>query len=150
MGYVLQPCIIIRAILEAISTALHLLQHPKDLGAYEKHTLQSQKTITTAKKALPPFGNLYRHFSDNFAHIGQLHKSITPIREYTEHHDALDVNLSSLRITAWLLFVSAELAFNEIVAEPRYWHPVEQGYKYDPSEQEKEWMKCFFQMDNAT
>lgn len=146
MGYVLQPGIIIRALLEAVSTALHLMQHPKDLAAYENHTLQSPKTIAAAKRALPPFGPLYGHFSDNFAHIGQLHKSITPIREYTERHDALNVNLSSLRIAAWLLYVSAELAFNEIVVAPRYWHSVEQGYKYDPTEQEKEWMKCFFQM----
>lgn len=149
MGYVLQPGIIIRSLLEVVSTTLHLMQHPKDLAAYKDHSLQSQKTIAAAKRALPPFGLLYGHFSDNFAHIGQLHKSITLIREYSEHDDALNVNLSSLRIAAWLLYVSAELAFNDLVAVPRYWYPVEQGYNYDPSEEEKEWMKSFFQMKSA-
>lgn len=148
MGYVLQPGIIIRSLLEAVSTTLHLIQHPKDLAAYKNHTLQSPKTIAAAKKALPPFGQLYGHYSDSFAHIGQLHKSITPIREYSERHEALEVNLNSLNIAAWLLYVTAELAFNELVAQPRYWHPVEQGYKYDPSEGEKEWMKSFFPMGN--
>ncbi|MES2354672.1 MAG: hypothetical protein V4568_09790 [Pseudomonadota bacterium] len=146
MGYVLQPGIIIRSLLEAVSTTLHLIQHPKDLAAYQNHTLQSPKTIAAAKKALPPFGQLYGHFSDSFAHIGQLHKSITPIREYSERHEALEVNLRSLSIAAWLLYVTAELAFNELVAQPRYWHPVEQGYKYDPLDGEKEWMKNFFQL----
>lgn len=145
MGYVLQPGIILRLLLEAVSTALHLLQNPKDLGAYKSHTLQSPKTIAAAKKALPPFGLLYGNFSDNFAHIGHLHKSITPVREYTGRHEALDVNLSLLRIAAWLLYVTAELVFNDLLEQPRYWHPVEQGYKYDPSDEEKVWMKNFFQ-----
>jgi hypothetical protein len=144
MGYVLQPGIIIRSLLEAVSTALHLMQNPKDLAAYESHALKSPKTIAAAKKALPPFGLLYANFSDNFAHIGHLHKSITPIREYTEKHEALQVNLGSLRIAAWLLYVTAELVFNDLLEQPRYWHPAEQGYKYDPSENEKVWMKNFF------
>ncbi|WP_159970767.1 hypothetical protein [Pseudomonas sp. 8Z] len=149
MGYVLQPGIIIRSLLEAVSTTLHLVQHPNDLTAYQNHTLQSPKTIAAAKKALPPFGQLYGHFSDSFAHIGQLHKSITPIRVFSERHEALEVNLSSLRIAAWLMYVTAELVFNELVTAPRYWHPVDQGYKYEPSEEEKEWMKIFFQMSDA-
>ncbi len=147
MGYVLQPGIIIRSLLEAVSTVLHLMQHPKDLTAYKNHALKSPKTIAAAKRALPPFGLLYANFSDNFAHIGQLHKSVTPIREYTEKHDALDVNLSSLRIAAWLLYVTAELIFNELLVRPRYWYPLEQGYKYDPSEEEKVWMKNFFRFN---
>ncbi|MGQ3082523.1 MAG: hypothetical protein ACT6SF_08750 [Hydrogenophaga sp.] len=145
MGYVLQPGIILRSLLEAVSTALHLLQNPKDLHAYKSHTLQSPKTIAAAKKALPPFGLLYGSFSDNFAHIGHLHKSITPIREYTEKHEALDVNLSLLRIACWLLYVTAELVFNDVIEHPRYWHPVDQGYAYDPSDEEKAWMQNFFQ-----
>lgn len=145
MGYVLQPGIILRSLLEAVSTSLHLLLNPMDLHAYNSHTLQSPKTIAAAKKVLPPFGVLYGNFSDNFAHIGHLHKSITPVREYTERHEALNVNLSMLRIAAWLLYVTAELVFNELVASPRYWHPVEQGYAYAPSEDEKAWMQGFFQ-----
>ena len=145
MGYVLQPGIILRSLLEAVSTSLHLLLNPKDLEAYENHTLQSPKTIAAAKKVLPPFGLLYGNYSDNFAHIGHLHKSITPIREYTERHEALNVNLSMLRIAAWLLYVTAELVFNELVECPRYWHPVEEGYAYAPSDNEKAWMQNFFQ-----
>lgn len=143
MGYLLQPGIIIRSLLEAVATVLHLMQHPKDLIAYKNNVLKSPKTIAAAKKALPQYGLLYANFSDNFAHIGQLHKSITPVSEYTEKNDALEVNLSSLRIATWLLYVAAELAFNSLLDLPRYWHPVENGYKYDPSEDEKKWMSRF-------
>ncbi|MBU0620928.1 MAG: hypothetical protein KJ795_03675 [Gammaproteobacteria bacterium] len=146
MGYVLQPGIVIRSMLEAVSTSLHLLQKPGDLQSYQNHTLQSPKTMAAAKKALPPFGQLYGYFSDNFAHIGQLHKSVTPVREYTERHAALDVNLGFLRIAAWLLYVSAELAFNDLLDQPRYWQPVESGYKYDPSNAERDWMKSYFNL----
>lgn len=150
MGYVLQPGIIIRSLLEAVSTSLHLLQRPSDLSAYQNHTLQSTKTIKLAKEALPLFGNLYGHFSENFAHIGSLHKSITPVGEYTELHDALKANLSSLRIAAWLLYVTTELAFNEVTSQPRYWHPVKDGYKYEPSEDERKWMNSYFQQEVQT
>lgn len=96
---------------------------------------------------MPPLGQLYGHFSDNFAHIGHLHKSITPVVEYTEENEALATNLGSLRIAAWLLYVTAELLFNELLEEPRYWQAVEQGYMYHPSEEEKAWMKSYFQME---
>jgi len=137
MGYVLQPGIIVRSLLEAISTSLHLIQKPLDLTAYQNHKLKSPDTIAAAKKVLPPFGKMYGHFSDNFAHIGELHKSITPIREYNEFHEALNVNLLNLRLSAWLLYVTVELIFNELISAPRYWHSIDEGYMYNPSETEK-------------
>jgi hypothetical protein len=143
MGFVLQPGIIVRSLLESISTVLHLLQRPSDLAAYKDHSLQSPKTVTTAKKALPPFGNLYGYFSDNFAHIGQLHKSVTPIREFHVRNEPLELNLQFLRMSAWLLYVTAELLFNELLDEPRYWKPIEGGYAWNPSDEERYWMASF-------
>lgn len=149
MGYVLQPGIMIRSLIEATSTALHLIQHPVDLAKYKNHTLHSPNTIAAAKTALPPFGQLYGYFSDNFAHIGRLHKSVTPLREFTERHEALNLNLSSLRMAAWLLYVTSELAFNHLLDEPRYWFPVEGGFKYDPSAEERTWMSTYFGVSSA-
>lgn len=150
VGYVLQPGIIIRSLLEAVSTVLHLLQYPHDLKSYEQHTLQSPKTIAAAKKALPPFGQLYGYFSDNFAHIGQLHKSITRLSEYKNRDPALEVNLSFFRIAAWLLYVTTELLCNELIEEPRYWYPVANGYVYNPSHEEREWMSEFFRLSDLS
>lgn len=149
MGFVLQPGIIIRSLLETISTALHLLLNPRDLPAYEAHELQSPKTIAAAKRAIPLFGTLYGNFSNNFAHIGALHKSITPISPYTERHEALSINLSILRLAAWLLYVTVELVFLELVESPRYWCKVENGYAFEPDANEREWMKEFLGAKNA-
>lgn len=149
MGYVLQPSIILRSLLEALSTSLHLLQNPGDLAAYEEHKLPSTKTIAAAKRALPPFGHLYGHFSENFVHIGRFHKTINPVREYSRGNEALELNISSLRIAAWLLYVTTELAFNELLQEPRYWQSVDQGYMYNPSEAEREWVTEYFGLDLA-
>lgn len=150
MGYVLQPGIVIRSMLESVSTVLHLLQRPSDLAAYENGTLQSPKTLAAAKKAIPPFGQLYGYFSDNFAHIGQLHKSITPVSEFKERHSALEVNLTIFRIATWLLYVTTELLFNELLDEPRYWHPAPNGYTFNPSEDERAWMASYFRIPDAT
>jgi hypothetical protein len=130
-----------------VSTVLHLLQRPEDLAAYQNHTLASSKTISTAKKALPPFGHLYGFFSDNFVHIGYLHKAVTPIRPFTERHEALDLNLGFLRMAAWLLYVTTEMLFNHLVPQPRYWKPVAGGMAWDPSLEEKAWMAAFFDLD---
>jgi hypothetical protein len=118
-------------------------------GCLRKAYAQSPKTIAAAKKVLPPFGELYGHFSKNFTHIGHLHKSITPVTEFHEKHDALVVNLDSLRIAAWLLYVTTELLFNEFVPEPRYWYPVKNGYVYNPASKERDWMSVFFRSQNT-
>lgn len=146
MGYVLQPGIILRSLLEAVSTALYLIQNPNHLPSYQNHTLQSQKLSQSPKKAVPPLGSLYGHFSDNFAHIGRLHKSITPVNEYSEENDALTVNLSSFasQLGCYMLRRNCYLTNFEV---PRYWQAVKQGYMYNPSEEEKAWMKSYFQME---
>jgi len=142
MGYLVQPGIVIRSMLEAISTVLHLIQNPDDLAAFEAHTLQSPRTIAAAKKAIPLFGKLYGHFSDNFAHIGPLHKTPAAIVEFKERHAGLETNLYFLRMALWLFYVTSELLFLDIV-EPRYWRRVTGGFAYDPSESERAWMAEF-------
>lgn len=144
MGYVLQPGILIRSILEAVSTVLHLVQHPGDFKAFEMGKLQSTKTITAAKRAIPMFGNLYGRFSEDFVHISHLHQTVNPVSPYTERHEALEANLTFTRISSWLLYVTAELLFNELEPEPRYWKPEERGYVFNPSPEEREWMTTFF------
>jgi hypothetical protein len=140
LGYCLQPGIIIRSMLEAISTVLHLIQNPKDFQKYETGKLSSPSTIAAAKKAIPVFGNLYGYFSDNFAHMGHLHQSVSKFGEFSERHAGLETNLGFLRLASWLLYVTTELLFNDLVKEPRYWKIDPVGYRYEPSEAERKWM----------
>jgi hypothetical protein len=120
-GFRLQPGIVIRSILEAISTVLHLFTNPDDLEDFKEGRLQSSKTIPSAKKILPPFGWHYGFFSKNFAHIGYLHQNLQPLVPYETFDDALEVNISFLRLTVWLLYVTTELVCLEVVVTPRYW-----------------------------
>jgi hypothetical protein len=149
-GFVLQPGILIRSVLEAISTVLYLLQHPEGFSAFEKGKLQSTKTISAAKAIIPIFGQLYGRYSEDFVHISHLHQLGNPITPYTERHEGLEANLTFLRTASWLLYVTAELLFNELVSEPRYWHPKNGGYEYNPSLEERAWMTSFFHMPDPT
>lgn len=143
-GYRLQPGILIRSIIETISTVLHLFINRDDLKGFREGRLQSSKTIAAAKKVLPPFGQLYGFFSKEFAHIGTLHQNLQPLTSYDVFDDALKVNISFLRLTSWMLYVTTELICYEVVGTPRYWQDLgenEQGhmYAYNPSDHEREW-----------
>jgi hypothetical protein len=142
-GFYLQPGILIRSLLESFSTVFHLVQTPDDIERYRTGNLPSTKTIAAAKRALPVFGQLYGYFSDNFAHIGQLHRGMNPLTEFKVRGDELVANLGFLRLAVWLLYVTAEFAFNEVVPDPRYWKPVTDGFEYAPSDAEREWMNVF-------
>lgn len=143
-GYRLQPGIIERTIIETVSTVLHLIQSPQDLSLLDAGNFKSSKTISSAKKIFPPFGDLYGHFSALFTHIGQLHASLIPLAEYRGRDEALELNLSNLRIVVFLLRVSTEFAFYDLVDVPRYWKRLSAGtYEFSPSEEEKMWMTQF-------
>lgn len=147
-GYRLQPGILIRNILEAISTVLHLFVRPNDLKNFHEGRLQSSKTIPTAKKVLPPFGATYGFFSQQFAHIGTLHQRPQPLTLYHKIDVALEINISFLRLTSWLLYVTSELICYEIVGSVRYWHYIgknEHGsmYAYNPSDDERKWQEDY-------
>ena len=145
-GFRLQPGILIRNILETISTVLHLFTNPDDLKDFREGRLQSSKTIPSAKKVLPPFGWYYGFFSQNFAHIGYLHQNIQPLVPYKTFDYALELNISFLRLTVWLLYVTTELVCLEVVDTPRYWQYLGQNehgkkmYSYNPSEDERKWL----------
>lgn len=144
-GYVLQPGIVIRSILESISTVFHLIDRPEDFSKYVNGDLKSTKTIAAAKKAIPSFGLLYKNFSENFAHIGDFHREIQQVKKYETLNEALALNLSFLRLTVWLIYLTAELLFNELTSTPRYWHRKANGFMYNPSDEERNWMKKFLE-----
>ncbi len=142
-GYTLQPGIVIRSILESVSTVFHLLDRPNDFEKYQNGLLESPKTIAAAKKAIPTFGSLYRAFSENFTHIGHLHRTIQRVEEYRELNDPLKMNIGFLKMTSWLIYVCSELLFHNLIQEPRYWQKVEGGFMYNPSEEERGWMEKY-------
>ena len=138
------PGVIIRNILESVSVVLHLMQKPNDLERLQAAELNIPKTINSAKKALPPFGQLYGFFTNQFSHISHFHQTLQTLIEYTERDEALVANLRFLRIALWHLYVAGELLYYDIVTHPRYWKHVADGvFAYDPATSEREWMNVF-------
>ncbi|PKM26747.1 MAG: hypothetical protein CVV09_05100 [Gammaproteobacteria bacterium HGW-Gammaproteobacteria-13] len=149
-GFVLQPGAVIRSCLESMAVVLHLIQFQSDLEAHRAHKFDSTRAVASARRVFPPFGQFYGLLSKEFTHIGKLYKQITPIREYTESYEPLALNLQFITSSVWMCYVTCELAFLDVVAQPRYWTelPVESSdqtnYCYNPSIDEKAWMADFF------
>ena len=143
-GYLLQPPVLMRNILENLAVVIHLIINPNDLKIFKEGKFPSSKTISSAKKAIPPFGQFYGQLSKHFAHIGSLYYLINPPLEYEELNDPLRLNLTFLRLILWLLYVSTELTFYDIVPEPRYWKSLGNGvFCYAPNDDEKKWQQSF-------
>ena len=118
-------------------------------GALERFLegkLDSTKTVTHAKRVLPPIGYLYGMLSNEFVHIGPNHAKLEPVVVYEANEEPLEFIGSILRATAWLIYVIAEIVFHDEISEPRYWRSHGNGhYEYAPSEMEFAWLKEFFE-----
>lgn len=154
-GFVLQPGPVIRSSIESLAVALHLMQFQDDLKAHRNHTFESTRAIASAKRVFPPFGKMYGLLSNEFTHIGKLHKQFTPIRQYEKGYEPLDLNLQFITSAVWMCYVACELVFLEAVATPRYWEEVpapsaeQVAYAYNPSAEEKAWMEAFLGIAGA-
>jgi hypothetical protein len=134
-----------RNIIESLATVLHIVVEPTALSQFNAGTLQSTKSITAAKKVLPPFGRQYGMLSDLFVHINKSHASFEPIVSYEKADTALGFIVSSLRSNAWLIYAVAELVFHDEIPAPRYWRNVgPSAFVYDPSDTERNRLREFF------
>jgi hypothetical protein len=153
-GFILQPGPVIRSAIESMAVALHLMQFQDDLTKHRDHKFESTRAIASAKRVFPPFGKIYGFLSKEFTHIGQLHKQLTPIREYTNSDESLSFNMQLITSGVWMCYVASELVFLDVVAHPRYWHELnhevkgQTAYCYDPATDEKSWMKDFLGLDS--
>jgi hypothetical protein len=142
----------IRNVLEVISTVCHIVVNEGELRTLQKGELDSTRTIASAKKVFPPFGQVYGLLSDHFTHVSTLHyDTANPIKEYTKDEEALKMNLNFLRLTIWLINVVAELAFFDDVSAHRYFKKVtDDAFVYAPSDHERRWMEQFLEPQDAS
>ncbi len=133
-----------RNIVETLATILHIAVEPDGLKNFHADKLQSTKSITSAKKVLPPFGQLYGMLSKSFVHINKAHAGLEPIVGYEKDEEPLAFIISTLRANAWLIYVVTELVFHDEILTPRYWRSLGHGaFTYDPSDAERAWQKEF-------
>ena len=144
-GYLLVPGVVLRNAVEAMAVCLHGLQVPADLKKIKSGEFNTPTAVTTAKKVIPPFGQMYGFLSNIFTHIGPLHHDMQPLVPFTERHEGLTLNLKTLRAATWLFYVVVEFAFIDLLGESgRYWkwEPPNKAI-YGPSDKEREWQKQF-------
>ncbi len=140
-GFTLQPGILVRTILEQISTVLHLISHPSDLSKILRGSFDLTDTIKSAKEILPIFGRLYGYFSGLHSHISDYHVTVHPLKEYSERSEGLEANLDYLMISVLLIHMTAELRFFDQVKITYYWKHVGHGkFQYQPSTEAQAWI----------
>ncbi|GGF66868.1 hypothetical protein GCM10011332_21230 [Terasakiella brassicae] len=143
-GFRRQHCSLARDFVELLSVVLHLVSQPSALEQFYSGKLKSPKAISTAKKFLPPFGEMYGLLSNHFVHVGVGAADFDPLIEYTIDDESLGFIVPNIKIMAWLMYVVAELVFYDEIPQPRYWKQVIQNnYMYAPSAVELKWMKKF-------
>jgi hypothetical protein len=143
-GYSLTPGIILRNAVEAMAVCIHGLQCPQDLQKIKDGSFNTPAAVTTAKKVILPFGQMYGLLSDQFTHISPLHQSIKPLLPYEAGEPGLVLNLKTLRAVMWLYYIVVEFAFIDLLDQPRYWHrePPNKAI-YNPSKEEQAWLQEF-------
>jgi hypothetical protein len=143
-GYLLAPGIVMRNVVETLAVVAHLMTEPKDLPRFQAGKFSSTSALASAKKMIPVFGHWYGFLTEQFSHIGKLHHSIQPVQPYEEMTEPLKLNLSMLRVSLWLTYITTELLFVDCTASARYWRLVGKGaYAYAPSDEELAWQKAF-------
>ena len=74
-GYLNEPQLITRNILEMISSAYDIYLHPEKLKLLRENKYDSTASITIAKKVLPSIGKAYGITSNYITHISLLHSA---------------------------------------------------------------------------
>jgi len=150
-GFVLQPGILLRTIVESVATAVHLCTDEKALEKYETGKLDSGYAVKSARTVFPLIAKLYGYYSNNFAHIGELHKTFTGLTPYTEGDVRVNANISMLKYCVLVLYMTSELLFPQFVVAHRYWKPLNpEGFHYAPDEDELKWLATFIGDDDES
>lgn len=143
-GFVLQPGILLRTLIESVAIAINLCTDEQALEKYEAGRLDSGYAVKCARAVFPQIAKLYGYYSNQFSHVGEMHKAFTSVTDYAKEDIRVDANISMLKCCALTLYMTAELLYPDFVTAPRYWKPSEGGGScFAPDESEKQWLMTF-------
>lgn len=129
-GFILQPGVLIRTLLEVLTAVLCIVVDKEHWRAFQVDRLRPEAEIATATKVLPVFGPLYGLFSGQFTHVRQFYAQVQPVIDYeSRDYEPLAANIRFARMALWLIYVVTELVFYE-VSRPIYWRALGGG-KYE-------------------
>lgn len=84
LGYTLQPGMLLRSVIETVSTISYFMIEPEGHKKYLEGKLDANKTIKYGKQVIPPLGNIQGFLSNNFVHISSLHGDFNIAKEFKD------------------------------------------------------------------
>ncbi len=147
LGYILQPGILLRSVIETISTVAYFIIVPEGFSIYSDGKLDANKTIKYGKQVVPDLGSFHGILSNHYVHINEIHTQLSGLTEFNEMTDDLKINLGLIKATIWSLFVATEFAFCSYFSGINYWRIIsENEIMYQESEDAKKWKSDFFKI----
>ncbi|MGQ0665579.1 MAG: hypothetical protein ACT4O4_00955 [Nitrospiraceae bacterium] len=148
-GFPLQVGILLRNVLETISTAGVLNSDEAAYANYKRGNFDSSSSFTKFKHLWPAgtfLGRLYGWLSNEFTHVGSGYKAWQriPLDLKEPHISALTSMLGVIKGAFILLDMMSELTCHAFCEQPRYWTRLEPNvYDFRPSQETKEWVRRF-------
>lgn len=148
-----QSMVLIRQVIEICSTIIHIVVDPKGqaIKDFQEGKYGSTVSIGHAKKAIPLIGMFWGFLSNTFVHINQSHSEMRSVRPYKVGNADVEAVLTCLRMTVWVCYLTAELAFPAAREINRYWKlrvvDGRDAIAYEPDEAEREWAAKFLNLD---
>jgi hypothetical protein len=150
-----QSMVLIRQVIEMCSTIIHISGDPKGqaIKDFEAGKYGSTTSIALAKMAVPIIGMFWGFLSKAYVHINQSHSEIQPVRPYEADDADVKAVLSCLRMSVWICYITAELAFPTARERNRYWQlrhiDGKNAVAYEPDKNEREWAAKFLDLDEV-
>lgn len=145
-GYPRQYGAVARMFIEALATVIALAIKEGALDKFHSGTLDSAKCISLAKPVLPMIGQIWGLLSNSFVHIGKRHSVLEPPSVYTADDEALSFIITSMRGSALLLYIVADLIVSDENGAPGFWKREDQKVSFDPEPELSQWMAGFLGM----
>lgn len=150
-----QSMVLLRQVVELCSTIIHICGDPKAkaIDNFIEGNYQSTASIGQAKKAVPIIGHFWGFLSTSFVHITYNHSEIKPVRLHKKNDDDVEAIIKCLRMTVWICYLTAEIAFPSARENNRYWMrrviDGKSAVEYAPSPEERDWAAKFLDLDDV-
>lgn len=150
-----QCMVLLRQVVEICSTIIHIAGDPKAraIDDFIGGKYHSTDSIGQAKKAVPIIGHFWGFLSNSFVHINYAHSAIHPVRPHKQDDADVEAIIKCLRMTVWICYLTAEIAFPSARERNRYWqrrvHEGRPAVEYAPSPEERDWAAKFLDLEDV-
>lgn len=143
-GFRVQPPAQLRLAIETTATAVALYVEPEHVDDFRNGKFGFPQAFKIAKNAIPVLGPFYGQLSEQFSHLGSLHKRPHLIETLDRDDSAAQMNLGLIKSMVIVVAIAAELIYFKLLADHRFWRRLDRGvYAYSPSEAEQRHQRDF-------